>query len=384
MFELTKIIKKKAYETENYLAIVEAITWEERTMNYLPVFKEICQIQNSLVNERTEIMKLILNGFLYQDLKAKAYALIKDKRFLIKKEPYMEIQSEFKLFFERHPPLTQRAKCDQYYAWGTLCFYHSNFSESCKNYRAILLQLNSHPYLMADPHQISYMQSVHNYLISAIYNNQFGKYEKDLLQQVTCSNHKELGNDLVLYRLELFFLLRTGAFQEAKNLINNKTFKKKTFFKVDFHIEYGYWFDVILTYFLCEDYKIAIKKINQLTRYTSAELPEDIFRIIRFIEVLIHYKLDDYDLVNQLTKAFILHCKKNETDDYFNAEILTLLNSSLQANNETRRDKHLIKLKTEIESKASVEMFVCMSGYFDLKKWLFKHVLSKSSFTSIA
>ena len=164
---ITKLIlpiKRKLYETESYQFLLEALHWEEKTNSYLPIFKEAFNKNKQIRIEKESAIKKYQNQCIYNSLKAQTFAIVKDARFLLKKAEFIKIQNEIINTINENPPLSSKAKCDYYYINGTLDFYNGKFKESKLNYKTILQLLKKHPFLMYDPHGISYLGSVQNYM----------------------------------------------------------------------------------------------------------------------------------------------------------------------------------------------------------------------------
>lgn len=369
ILDVTKSIKQKAFEIENYLAVLDCIKWEQKTINHLPLFKNAYDIQNALSLEKEQIIAEITNQSLYQSFKVKVYALLKDERFFISNTVFIKFQQDFQDTVKNSPPTSNAAKADFHYIQATLDFYYSNFSESKKNYKAILQLLKERPFLTKDPHNLGFLMSAQNYLIAAIKENTFAESEKELIRQLKKTYENDVINYLMVVRLELMYFISIEDYKNAVKLIEENTKYEKELIKNDFYVINGFLFDSILAYFWENNYNTAIKKITQITTFNNVNLPFDLLITIKFIEILAHYKLNNPELVSLFIKSIMKLNKKQNSDFYLNHTLLKILYNILNSSNEAKINQYKKQFITEMESESSKLMIDKLQNYFDLKKW---------------
>lgn len=374
VLRITKLIKSKAYETENYNAVLEAIKWEERTNSFLPEFKDAYKKQHQLMLEKMDVIKRISNQAFYQSLKAKTFAFIKDERFLVKKEAFIKVQNEIFQELKLNPPIGNRSACDYHYVLGTLGFYNSDFTNSKKHYKSILTLLDKYPYLLEEPHNLNFLNSAQNYLVSAVQDGLFSEYDKQLIHRLKKEEKEHTANYLMVVRLEISFFMKQEYYHQAIELIEKNLNHEKELLQNDFYVIYGFWFDSLLAYFWKEDYRKAIYWINKITTYNKHELPFDILITTRLIEILIHFKLDDDYLVSSLSRSMIRLNEKKSAEFYINHKVLKLMHLIMNSSNDKRKENYLNSFWEEMQSKNCEKMLNSLKPYFDLERWLKKHV----------
>ncbi len=186
-----------------------------------------------------------------------------------------------------------------------------------------------------------YMQGFNNLLSSLFYTSYYSKFSKNLetLKAFGEANHKRFNkNEEVQYflylnnhRINSFFM--RGAFSEGTEIIPDLK-KKLTRYEthLDQHRTLVFYYRIACLYFGSGNNSAAIDYLNRIINFSIGNLGEDIQCFARILNLIAHYELGHYNLLEHLVKSVYRFLRKMEEMNAVQEEILRFLRRSVNVN----------------------------------------------------
>jgi len=223
-----------------------------------------------------------------------------------------------------------------------------------------------------------YMQGFNNLLSSLFYTGYYSKFDENLksLEAFGEKNYKKFTqNEAVQYflylnnhRINRYFM--QGAFSEG-TLIVPELKKKLSRYKthLDQHRIMVFYYRIACLYFGSGDNNSAIDYLNRIINFSIGHLGEDIQCFARILNLIAHYELGHYNLLEHLVKSVYRFLRKMEELNAVQEEILRFLRRSLNTNPQNLTES-FIKLRTRLIPHTSSPVERRSFLYLDIISWL--------------
>jgi len=372
--------KKIAYTYEKFAQILVILDWEKtlaRTSAYTGMDEKELLKYYSEHNTATDNLNNINE---YWKLTMKAF-LLKKKQGIIREK------NELKKFNEiiKNPLLINEDKAKTfssktlYYNIKAL-YYHTN-----KDYKNLLIYcsklvnlLEANPLMMKED---SYIASLNNLLIVQIelmkYDEAFGTINK-MKNLETKSLTTQSKIFVTSFDTELNLYLRTGDFKKGVAIVKDiedglVRFKEK----LNKESEVLFSYNIAYLYFGLEDYNSSLKWLNNIINDTELRIREDIQCFARILNLLVHYELNNIELIEyniKSTKRYLSN--KNNLKKF---ETLTLSYMKKLINTDKSDDKMFIykTWKKELLNVSDDILEIRAFEYFDFISWLDSKITNK-------
>lgn len=377
--------KKIAYTYEKHSQILAVLDWEKilaRTSSYADIEEKGLL---EFYNEHYETTEKLNNINEYWKLTMKSF-------LLRKKQGEIRDKTELKKFNQiiNHPLLKSEDKATTFLS---KTFYHNIkglYYLTNKDYKNLLIQclklvelLEANPLLMKED---NYIASLYNLLLVQI---ELKKYDdalatiKKLRNLETKSPTMQARIFVTSYDTELNLYLRTGDFDKGILLIREieeglKKFKDK----VNKESEVLFAYNIAYLLFGIMDYENSLKWINKIINDRELNIREDIQCFARILNLLVHYELGNYDLIEYIMKSTRRYLSnKNKLNKF---ELITLSYIRKLINGKTKDDKIFIfkEWKKELNKISDDILEIKAFEYFDFISWIECNISGKH-FTEI-
>lgn len=373
-----KILKKakaEAYKYEKLLVVLEITNWELKlNINMLNYGILESQIEE-LKDEEKMIMDKIKNLQDYQHLQTKITLLRQKKGFIAMDEKslkeYRSIMdnrllknvSEAKSFAAKNLfyqiNLVYLNTTSDYTEGYELC---KNFVELFENDRAKIMEMKK-----------NYLSALNNYLIRCLYLKKYDEFQMNFkkYREITLET-SDIQGYILSYNLNLYFYKLTGQFEKAVQVIpllieDMKRYKGRYHKSVELYLYYN----VAYIFFIAADYNNCIKYLNLLLNDDFIKTRDDLFFFAKFLFILVHYELKNFDLVESLLKsAYGFLSKKKQTFESENI-IIRYIKRLIIIDDKEKHKEELIILKNKLKKIDEVkEQKERTMDYFDYISWL--------------
>jgi len=377
--------KKIAYEYEMQSQILAVLDWEKtlaRTNSYADIDeKEMVEIYN----EHSEATKKLVNINDYWNLTMKSFLLIKKHGDLRNKSDLIKFNEIIK-----HPLLQSEQKAKTFLSKTFYLNIRGLYDITNKDYKSLLIHClklvkisEENPLLRKED---NYIAALHNLLIVQI---ELKKYEdafitfKKLRGIQTKSMASQTRIFVTTYDMELNLYLKTGEFEKGISLIAEiEEGLKRYKGRINRESEIMFAYNTAYVLFGNGNYEKALNYINEIINDKELSIREDIQCFARILNLLVHYELGNYDLIDYIMKSTLRYLSnKNKLNKF---ELITLNYIRKLINADIDDDKMYIysEWKKELNAISDDILEIKAFEYFDFLSWL-ESKQGKKSFAQV-
>jgi len=373
--------KKIAYDYEIHSQILAVLDWEKtlaRTTSYAHIDeKELIEIYD----EHNETTKNLMNINDYWKLTMKSF-------LLIKKHGDLRNKNDLKKFNELiKNPLLQSEKQARTFLSKTFylnikgLYYITN--KDYKNLLVYCLKLvkisEENPLLMKEE---NYITALHNLLIVQI---ELKKYEDALLtfKKLRGLDTKSLSSRsrifITTYDMELNLYLKTGEFEKGISLIGEiEEGLKRYKGRINKESEVMFAYNIAYLLFGNGNYEKSLKYINEIINDKELSIREDIQCFARILNLLVHYELRNYDLIDYTMKSTLRYLSNKNKLNKFELITLNYFRKLINANIDDDKMFIFNEWKKELKEISDDILEIKAYEYFDFMSWLESKLGNKS------
>ena len=324
--ECTKFVKrakKMAKRYEKFYYWFELISWERVLLEDAYEEGEFNQDINELIKEEEGVIEKLRNLAEYQILYSKINLIFKSGGFS-RNDAERKIVSEiadYHLIKGKNTALSVRATSICYYIKGLCAASIRDYDDAVVNFRKVKLVMDKNPDIKQDL-QGRYISTLTFLLNCYIDKNDFVNAQRFLDEIKDLHNQKEY--ESIDSKIKIFSSIGIGEIQ----LYNRKGDFAKAF-ELFSGIEKGleshkneitkekvllFNYSKAYTLFGNEDYKGALKSLNEVLNDNEKQLRQDIYSFSRIFNLIIHYELGNFDFVEYEVKSTSRFLNKQEKD----------------------------------------------------------------------
>jgi len=143
-----------------------------------------------------------------------------------------------------------------------------------------------------------------------------------------------------------------------------------------------FYYNISGVYFGNGDLKNALKYINWVLNETDAKLRADVFSFARLVNLIIHYELGNYDLLEYTIKSTKRYVTKNQRNYKFESVFLKDIRKLIKIKNADDIIKTFISFKKDLLETLKDDYEKSALEYFNFIAWLDSKI-KKQSFSEI-
>jgi hypothetical protein len=313
--ECSKLVKKAkqiAQKHERFYYLFELIKWEKMLLEEEFQSGKFDKDLNVLIEEEQIVIKKLRNLAEYQILYSKINYVFRQggyARNAQEREIVHEIQSH-ELIKGKNTALSKRAAATCYYVKGLCAITNNDVEESFANFSKVVQIFEENPNLIQDiPKQ--YIKSLGNLLYYYIGADNY-KELFDLIEKMR-SLKNQPGFNRIDIQLRIFVSTtyfeilaydRRGEFDQALTMIPAIQAKLIEYGeKVTKEDEVLFQHLIANINFGAQRYREALRELNHVLNDNESNLRQDIYGFSKLFNLIIHYELRNYDLLEYLLKS---------------------------------------------------------------------------------
>ncbi|MCC7431003.1 hypothetical protein IT568_09190, partial [bacterium] len=296
-------------------------------------------------------------------------------------QKYQEIANHFLLSSEKNA-LTYQSKLSFYWITSSYAQVKGDFECYYENSKKCLETIETNK-LQLEENPIKYLNALHNFLGTCV---NLKKYEEvpETLKKIRSLSKNLTGNLQIqifarTYPIELIMYIDTAEFEKCIKLIGEIDFELKKYWenlkKID-KIYFAYL--ICYSFYAVGNYSKALGWINKILNDKETEIREDLYCFSRILNLIIHFELEDYELLEHIVKSthdFLVRRKKIYK---FETILLNFLKKFSQVKNNKELLELFKELKTEILPLTEDIFEQKALSYFDFISWLDSKIEEKS------
>lgn len=288
-----------------------------------------------------------------------------------------------KKFFEDNlpkvnlPTLTFFEKIHFYQAHVWYSHIVQNFSQYFRYSSKWVELFHTNPNMLKADHDL-YLRGVNNLLTAAFLTGYQSKLKETLeklsIFQEEYSKNLDTNSSVLAFQYYFTGLINLhftqGTFSEGIKIIPELEEKLKLYSPyLDQHRILVFYYKIACLYFASGDNARALDYLNQIINLKAGTLREDIQCFARFLHLIAHYELGNYNLLEYLVKSVYRFLAKMEDLNQVQQEILKFLRQTLHREQRDLRDG-FIDLRAKLAPLADDALERRSFLYLDILGWL--------------
>ena len=179
------------------------------------------------------------------------------------------------------------------------------------------------------------------------------------------------------YDTELNLYLRTGEFEKGMLLIKDieEGMKKQ---KINKESEALFSFNIAYLYFSLGDYNNSLKWTNEIINDKELTIREDIQCFARILNLLVHYELGNFDLIEYIMKSTRRYLSNKNKLNKFELIILNYIRKIINAKIDDDKMFIFNEWKKELNAISDDILEIKAYEYFDFMSWVESKLGDKS------
>ena len=390
--ECSKIIrkaKKIAYDYEKFYFLLDLIDWEKRLSEEEYLRGNFKRDLDLIIEEETECLEKLRNIAEYQKL----YSNI---NYAIRKAGYSRNQKEQKIIDEiaAHPLITgkntalsKKAATACYSIQGLRAITERDSEKSSNNFKKVIKIMEDNPLIMRELPK-RYVRAIngvmYDYMDSRDWGNCFIYIEK-MRALNGKAGFSSMDIQLMLFTLtnnaELVAYLYSKEYTKAVEVLVPKIIDgiEKFGGKINKEEEILFYYNISRAYFGVADYKKALKYINIVLNNSETGLRDDVHTFARLVNLIIHYELGNYDLLDYTIKSTKRYVTKSKRNYQFEAVFLKSIKKIIKIKQNELVSDVFKNFKHNLEEVLDDPYEKVALEYFDFMSWLDRKIENKTS-----
>ncbi len=389
--ECSKIIKKAkkiAYNYEKHYFLLDLIGWEKTLVEEEYLQGKFDKDLTKLVEEESDCLEKLRNLAEYQILYSKINYAFRRGGYVRNAEEKKIVNdiANYHLIKGKNTALSTKAATACYYIKGLCATTERNIDESYVNFKKVIKIMEENPMIMKELPQ-RYVKAINNLMFA------YMDYERwdecfDMIDKLK-SLGKKPGFESMDVQLKIFTFSNNGEllahiykgdFTAARDKVVPNILEGIELYegKINSEEQMIFYYNIARVYIGCGDYKQALKYINVVLNDSETGLREDVYTFARLVNLVVHYELGNYDLLDYTIKSTKRFVTKNQKNYKFETVFLKDFKKLLKLKKADGMKQLYINFKSELEEiikdpyeKAAVE-------YFDFISWLDSKIQNKS------
>lgn len=385
--ECTKVVRKAksiAVEHEEFFLLLELINWERILLEEGYVRGSFNKSIDDIVEEEEKILEKLRNVAEYQILYSKINYVFRNGGFT-RNEKERKIVNEIMnhhLIKGSDTALSLKASTACFYIQGLCAWTNHDLELAFTNFKKVMDRFNLNPSLIGQLPK-RYTRVLNHQLQYYIETGKFDHF-------FHCLSHLKMLRKQPEFR-SIDLQLRIFTFSTINELIASHAVKdhvraekvvgeilkgiEKYRFRINKEDIIVYYYNIARHYFNIGDHKKALEFINKVLNDNEANLRQDIFVFARLFNLVVHYELENYELLDYIIKSTTRFVQKKKRDyDYENSFIKYMRKLLKFTQSHQNIIPVLVEFKNEIERINQDPLQRVTIDYFDVQDWLDKKI----------
>lgn len=385
--ECNKIVRKAkriANAHEEFYFLLELINWERVLMEEGYSRGNFNKSIDALVKEEEEVLEKLRNIAEYQILYSKI-------NYVFRKGGYTRNENERKIVNDilnhrlirgEDTALSMKASTACFYIQGLCAWTNRDMEKAFDNFQKVMDRFKRNPLLINELPK-RYTRVLNHQLLYFIDKGRFNEFFK-LLEHMKGLSKKQAFRSIDLQiRIftfstiaELLACAAMGDFDRGESVvdeINNGLQKYRN--KISKEDVIVYYYNISRHYFGQGDYKRALEYINKVLNDNEANLRQDMFVFSRLFNLIVHFELGNFDLLDYIIKSTLRFVKKKRRDYEYENTIIRFMKKLVRtAQGHEELLPVFIEFRDEMERIYEIPYQKITLEYFDILSWLNNHI----------
>jgi tetratricopeptide (TPR) repeat protein len=281
-------------------------------------------------------------------------------------------------------PKTISVKSRIYYHYikGLYHFFKGSFTSSIPHFEQQLELFKKYPHWVEDQ-PMMYIRCIGNYsLLNIKLGNEHGcKIGLSQLENITDIHPStQQYTEYLIYMLKLMRLVKSGRHKEATDYIdaNPEPVTLGTAPFKEWYLEWVYaCFNAVAAYMSTGNYPMALRYLNNFLNTADPNLKQDVYCIGRVLNLLIHFELDNRDLLEYILESTHRYLKGKKRLFGFEKAILSFIKMSIDTDLQSDQNELFNQLRLKLIPLKKDPFEKNVFEYFDFIGWIERSIITR-------
>lgn len=370
--------KKLAKENEKFYYWFELISWEKLLIEEDYEQGIFTYDLDKLIQEELDVIEKLRNLAEYQMIYSRINYIFRQGGFVTKPEHVNAVDeiANHHLIVGKNTALSSRAASICYYIQGLCHATKRNYETSLEKFNRTKFILDSNPKIKNSLAK-RYVRTVHSLILTNISLKNYDKAEQLIIELESLQGTNGFATYDVkvkifscIYNSRIMVSYRKGAFQSTLKIVDEMIdglnhygdkLPKEQVLLFSYHIAY--------VYFGAGLYRDALKWVNSILNENEQKLRQDIYGYARIFNLILHYELGNYDLLEYLMKSTTRKIKKSSHSEEVELSIIKLLKKVIRLGAKARIDAFR-EYSSELSELLEKEDQEVILDYFNVTAWI--------------
>jgi pentatricopeptide repeat protein len=371
--------KKLAITYEKVYFLFELISWEKLLLEEAFEDGEFTKDLDTLIREEQEVIEKLRNLAAYHVLYSKINYVFRSGGFVRNEEDRKLVEeiSNHPLIKGKNTALSKRAATICYYTQGFCQMADSKFEGALTMFIRVKEILDQNTKIRKDLAK-RYIRTLNNMMQCYI---AMGRY--DLARKMIASMREmnsapgfnrtdiqlNIFKDCCIGELSICNL--TGDFEQGIKTVEEILEGLEEYQeKINKEQELRFFYHVAYIYFGAGQFNKALFWINKVLNDNENTLRQDLYSYARLFNLVIHFELGNFDLLEYITKSTQRYLHKRQRDFDFEKVVIEYMRKLIRANNPIDRKDIYVSFEASLNELTSASGDQIVLRYFDFRKWI--------------
>lgn len=370
--------KKMAINHEKFYYLFELINWEKMLLEEALEDGQFTKDLDTLIREEQEVIEKLRNLAAYHVLYSKINYVFRSGGF-VRNDDDKRIVEEIRnhpLIQGMNTALSKRAASICYYTQGFCHMSEGNYAVAYEKFLRVKTIIDDNPHLRQDLAK-RYVRTMNYLVFCLIDQHRLEEAQKLVVEMRDLAVDVDFSSTDVLVKLfknatiaDLQVCQLTGDFDKGFEVVKEIE-SGMIEFEGKMHKEQilSFYYQVAYFYFSAGKYNKALAWLNKVLNDNENTLRQDIYSYARLFNLVIHYELGNYDLLEYISKSTQRYLSKRQRDYGFEKLVIEYIRKLIRTTDQVERVELFAKFKREIEALVQSPEDRIVLKYFDFIHW---------------
>jgi tetratricopeptide (TPR) repeat protein len=378
--------KRIARENERFYYWFELLSWEKMLLEEAYESGEFTKDLDALIEEERQVVEKLRNLGAYHILYSKINYVFRSGGYVRTDEEHAMVEeiSEHPLIKGKNTALSTRASTICYYTQGFCYWAKRDWKTSLEKFLKVKQILDDNPAVKADLTK-RYIRTLH-YIINGqveLRDMKSARANIKLMRELPgeagfVGRNIETQIFVASYLSELRLLDRSGEHDKALVLVDEVlTGMERIGPGLQKEYELEFYFALACAYFGAGEMNKALFWLNKVLNDNEPTLRQDIFTYARLFNLVVHYELANYDLLEYIVRSTQRFLSKHHRAYQVESTLVDHIKRLARATDPAVKDELFKQLRKEFTEHFKDPNESLVLKYFDVLSWVDGHIEGK-------
>jgi len=371
--------KKMAITHEKFYYLYELLSWEKILLEEAYEEGEFTADLDKLIEEEKDVIEKLRNLAAYHVLYSKINYVFRSGGYTRSEHDRKVVEeiSNHALIVGKNTALSRRAATICYYIQGFCHMANRNWSVSKEKFEKVRTIFEDNPLIKKDIPK-RYARTVANLVKCHTELGEFSEAQRlmqELEDLIGKTGFKALDIRLMVFKAnelaKLKLYHRQGEFEKAEGMVQPILDEIEEFRgRINKEQEILFHFNFAYTYFGMGEYNKALFWINKVLNDNETNLRQDVYGFARVFNLVIHYELGNYELLEYIIKSTHRYLNKRNRAYEIESLLIGALKKLIRAYDRESEKTVMQKLRPEFEKVLDESQDDVIMEYMDIISWV--------------